>query len=387
MKRFFKWMGWIFAVIALVAIVVGIWQREQITRLMAVNSLFSEEKIVANFSNMKKAFLFTEITNSAVPSPLPLSTTMSLPVEYDNWVETRSVTSALVLHEGKIVHEAYYQGTKQDDLRISWSVSKSFLSALFGIVLEEGSIGSIDDLVTKYVPELTGSAYEGVSIKNVLQMSTGVTFDEDYLDYNSDINRMGRVLALGGTMDEFAAGLTETNATPGEKWKYVSIDTHVLGMVIRGATGRSIADLMGEKLIKPLGFEVAPYYLTDGVGVAFVLGGLNVTTRDYARLGQMFQQDGMWQGNQIVPRDWIRASTLPSANTQPGDYGYGYQWWSPKDAAEGEFLARGIYGQYIYIDRTKNIVIVATSADRNFRAAGTDDQNIDLFRSIVANLD
>ncbi len=147
-------------------------------------------------------------------------------------------------------------------------------------------------------------------------MASGVAFNEDYLDFWSDINRMGRVLALGGSMDGFAAGQTGRRGPPGTAWEYVSIDTHVIGMVIRGATGRSIPDLMQERLFVPLGLDADPYYVTDGNDVAFVLGGLNMTTRDYARLGQLVEQNGEWQGRQVIPADWLAESTARSA---PGD--------------------------------------------------------------------
>jgi hypothetical protein len=374
-------------VLALAIAVIGYWKGEQITRLLAVNSLFSEDKIVHNFSNMNEAFLTREVPRGDAPvSPLPKGEEARLPDAVQAWVTERHVTSLLALKDGKIMHESYYLGTKPEDLRISWSVAKSYLSALFGILLDEGKIASLDDPVTKYVPALAGSAYAGASLKNVLQMSSGVEFNEDYLDFYSDINKMGRVLALGGSMDGFAAGLSKSVAPPGKLWHYVSIDTHVIGMVIRGATGRDIPDLISEKIIAPLGYEAAPYYITDGDGVAFALGGLNVTTRDYARFGLMIEQNGTYGGKQIVPAGWIKASTVPSASTAPGEMGYGYQWWVPKGAHPGEFFAHGIYGQYIYIDQSKDVVIVSTMADRKFREPGVDDQNIAMFRQIAGAL-
>jgi len=380
-----KWTLRFGVAVGIAAFLVGFWKRDEITRLLAVNSLFDENRIISNFSNMEGAFL-----NRVIPrgdgaiSPLPTGTTMTMPAEYAAWVTQRSVTSMLVLRDGQIVHEAYYQGTKADDRRISWSVAKSYLSALFGILVDEGAIASLEDPVTKYAPSLAGGAYDGATVRDVLQMSSGITFDEDYLDYDSDINRMGRVLALGGKMDDFAAGLTERFAAPGETWQYTSIDTHVLGMVARGATGRDIPDLMSEKLIAPLGLERTPLYLTDGVGVAFVLGGLNITTRDYARFGQMILQNGAWQGAQIVPADWIAASTVPSARTEPGEIGYGYQWWIPVGAEPGQFMGRGIYGQYLYIDQGAGVVVVTTGADRQFREDGINESNINMFRQVVA---
>lgn len=385
MQFVLKWTIRAAVLLVTAAVLIGFWKREEITRLLAVNSLFDEERIVSNFSNMDAAFLHREIPKGDGPaSPLPDGTAIEMPVSYARWVTDRTVTSVLVLKDGQIVHEAYYQGTEADDLRISWSVAKSYLSALFGILMDEGAITSLDAPVTDYAPMLKGGAYDGATIRNVLQMTSGVTFDEDYLDYDSDINRMGRVLALGGKMDEFAAGLNETFVPPGDTWQYTSIDTHVIGMVARGATGRDIPELMAEKLIGPLGLEHSPLYLTDGVGVAFVLGGLNVTTRDYARFGQMILQNGVWQGQQIVPANWIAASTQASAPTEPDRIGYGYQWWIPVGATEGQFMGRGIYGQYLYIDQQAGVVIVTTAADRKFRDAGVGDANIDMFRKIVA---
>ena len=169
------------------------------------------------------------------------------------WVDARAVTALLVLKEGQVVHESYYQGTSGSDLRISWSVAKSFLSALMGIVVHEGDITSIDDPVTKYAPSMKGGSYDGATIRNVRYMVSGVQFDEDYLDFWSVINKMGRVLAMGGSLDKFAAGLTARNAEPGALWQYDSIDSHVLGMVFRGAIGRCIKGTDGRKAARTFG--------------------------------------------------------------------------------------------------------------------------------------
>lgn len=388
MRRTIRWIGRILLALVLAAAVFGLWKREEITRLLAVNSLFSEDKIVGNFSGMDGLFHTVSVPRGDGPvSPLPAGPAYDLAADVDQWIVDRNVTGLVVLHDGRMVHETYYLGTGADDLRISWSVAKSFLSALVGVLVEEGAIESLDVKVTDYAPSLVGSAYDGATLRDVLQMSSGVTFDEDYLDFNSDINKMGRVLALGGSMDAFAAGQDENFAAPGTVWQYVSIDTHVIGMVVRGATGRDIPDLLSEKIIAPLGLEADPHYLTDGYGVAFVLGGLNLRTRDYARFGQMIAQGGNWQGQQIVPADWIDASTRPSANTAEGATGYGYQWWVPVGATPGEeFFARGIYGQYIYIDRARNVVIAVNSADRLFREPGVHEKNIQILRTIARDL-
>ncbi|WP_353329655.1 serine hydrolase [Phaeobacter sp. NW0010-22] len=387
MRAVGKWIGRILVALVLAAVVVGVWKREEIKRLWAVNSLFSEEKIVNNFSHMDAAFLTRTLSRGDGPtSELPYGSETQLPAETAQWIEDRSVTSLLVMKDGAIRYEEYFLGTGPDDRRISWSIAKSYLSALFGVLMEEGAIASLDDPVIKYAPLLKGSAYEAATIRNVLNMASGVTFDEDYLDYDSDINRMGRVVALGGALDDFAASITESFATPGDTWQYVSIDTHVVGMVVRGATGRSVSELLEEKILIPLGLEQDGYYVTDGAGVAFVLGGLNFTTRDFARFGQMILQNGTYGGTRIVPEAWIAESTHASAPTKPGKIGYGYQWWIPVGAHQGEFLGRGVYGQYLYFDQQRGVLITTTGADRKFRDEGVSETNIEMFRLIAKNL-
>jgi CubicO group peptidase (beta-lactamase class C family) len=271
-------------------------------------------------------------------------------------------------------------------------MAKSFLSAMFGIAVTDGRIKSLDDAVDLYAPMLKGSAYEGVSIRNVLNMASGITFNEDYLSFWSDINKMGRVLAIGGSMDGFAAGLTDRFQPAGKNRQYTSIDTHVLSMVLREATGMPLQQFMEQTLWNKLGVEQDAYYVTDSENVAFALGGLNVTSRDYARFGQMMLGFGNFNGQQIIPADWAMASV---ENTAPkplgGDsFGYGYQWWIPENAF-GEFFALGIYGQYIYVNRPLKTVIVKTSADRAFESDGHGgaliaEETIEMFRAIAQRM-
>ena len=372
------------AVIVLIAAAAALWKRDEIARLLAVNSLFEADTIVENFSRMDQLFLTRPLSRGQGPvSPLPPGPPVALSPQAEQWIKDRSVTGLVMLKGGQIVHESYYLGTGAEDLRISWSVAKSFLAALFGILNAEGAFGSLDDQVVQYAPGLKGSAYDGATIRDVLTMSSGVAFNEDYLDFNSDINKMGRVLALGGSMDGFAAGLNARAADPGARWHYVSIDTHVIGMVIRGATGKDIPDLLEDRILAPMGLEAAPYYLTDGNGVSFVLGGLNLRTRDYARFGQMVLQGGQWQGVQVVPEDWVIAMTSPQARDGSA---YGFQWWIPANAAPGEVMAQGIYGQYIYINPGLGVVIAVNSADRGFEEPGVDLANIAMLRAMAAGL-
>ncbi|MEM7214245.1 MAG: serine hydrolase [Pseudomonadota bacterium] len=375
---------------------------DKLVRLNAVNTLFSEEKIVVNFSNMRDLFFHTEIPSSGeviaweeAPEPLPEAfTAAGSERNLSEWLEESATTSLLVIQDGKIAHESYYLGTEKDDLRVSWSVAKSFLSAAFGIAVGEGKI-DLDKPVEDYVSEFANSNYAGVTVRNVLNMASGVKFNEDYLDFWSDINKMGRVLALGGSMDDFALGLEGRERDQGVARQYVSIDTHVLAMVLRAATGEKLPAYLAAKIITPLGFSRQPYYLTDSEGNAFALGGLNVTTRDYARFGQMFLDNGKWQGKQVIPAGWVVASTITSAPPAAVDdrFNYGYQWWIPSKSVEngGDFMARGIYGQFIYINPRTRTVIVRNAANRNFRAPVTGDLipvdiHTEMFRAIAQHV-
>ncbi len=377
----------------------------KLRRLMRVNSLFSEKNIVRNFSDMRGIFFHKELpVKSDDPLPLP-ARARDLPERFSfrgrehvlaTWRVERNQTAMVVLKDGQIAYEDYRLGTGPHDRRISWSMAKSFLSAAFGCAVRDGLIPSLDAYVTEHVPELAGTAYEGVTIRNVLNMASGIRFNEDYLDFHSDINRMGRVLALGKSMDGFAAGLKERARPPGSAWQYVSIDTHVLGMVLRGATRRSNADYLAETILRPIGMEADAYYLTDGFGIDFVLGGLNMRTRDYARFGLMMCNRGRVGETQVVPEEWVRQSTThsglePSKDdqlTDNGQLGYGFQWWLPPLAEEGEFFAIGIYGQYIYVNQRAGVVIAVNSVDRRFREGDgrITLANIEMFREIARSL-
>lgn len=379
MRKFLKFSAQALVALTLLAVCAGLYFRTELTRLLAVNSLFAADRIVSNFSHMDTMFV-THDMDGGTATPLPQGQPMILPEGFDTWLADRNVTGIVVLHQGAIVHEGYFLGTGPEDRRISWSVAKSAASLVLGTLVADGTIPDLDVPVTDYVPELASSAYAGATIRNVLNMASGVEFDEDYLDFWSDINRMGRVLAMGGSMDGFAASITERRGAPGADWQYVSIDTHVLAMVMRAASGESLPDLVQTRLFQPIGLESDPYYLTDGDGVAFALGGLNMMTRDYARIGQLVLQDGQWNDAQVVPADWIAQSIVPSA---PAGALYGYQWWIPPNAQD-EVLARGVYGQYIWIDHARDVVIAVNAADRGFREGGVYDANVAMFRRLSA---
>lgn len=377
---------------------------KNIQRLARVNSLFAADKIVYNFSHMSEVLSADELIASAEIHEWPVAL-QPLPPTYTERGEARSVrdllteldtTALVVVKDGTIVHEEYNLDTSPQDLRISWSMSKSFVSALTGIALADGKIDSLDDPVTKYVPSLAASAYNGVSLRNVMNMASGVEFNEDYLDFKSDINKMGRVLAVGGSLDEFAASITTIAREQGTAWQYVSIDTHVISMVVRAAVGKDLQTYFEEKLWSKIGASANAYYSTDLQGNAFALGGLNMPTRDYALFGELFRNGGKRGDVQIVPADWVQASTRHTAppafynhNDRAGEapFGYGYQWWLPSNS-DGEYFAVGVYGQYIYVNPKAGIVIAKNAADREFMdqvegKSGAMYQNINMFRTIA----
>ena len=386
---------------ALVLLVLFNWTKIQ--RLLTANSVFDADKIVSNFSNMDSAFLHHDLAIGE-PKPWPEDiqdipeTVMIAGVEtkLSDALEELDTTSLVIIRDGKLIHESYYKGTERDDLRISWSVAKSFMSGLYGQAIEDGLM-DISRPIETYLPQLKDSAYEGATVANILNMASGVKFDEDYLDKTSDINDMSRVLALGGSMDKYTETLTERQYEPGTVWQYVSIDTHVAAMALRKVTEKTLHQLWEETYGAHLGMGKSPFYLTDGKDVAFALGGLNLRTRDYAKFGQLFLQDGEWEGKQLIPVDWVKASTVNLApNIHPiRGSGYGYQWWVPmpqEGPSKGDYFAIGIYGQYIYVNPALNIVIAKNAADREFTFEQSNGQhsmnmNIDIFRSLAEQME
>jgi CubicO group peptidase (beta-lactamase class C family) len=391
----------IFSVVLLTLVFAALF-RTQVRQFYHTVRLFDEDVIVNNLSNMDSIAPTITIERSGQVSPFG-HRALALPDSFvyknesrsmTDFLQDSSTTALLVVRGNDIVFEEYYQGTGEFDQRISWSMAKSFLSAIFGVAVNDGLIPDLNQAVTDYVPELKGSGYDGVSIKNVLQMSTGVYFNEDYGDFHSDINRMGRLMALGGSFDDFAASLNREREQ-GTYLHYVSINTHVLGMVLRAATGRSIADYFDEKLWSRLDTERDAIYISDSTGEPMVLGGLNLITRDYARFGRLYRDRGIMDGEQIIPADWIEDSITPDApHLMPGvrdnsdtDLGYGYQWWIPQQA-DGEFMAIGIYGQYIYVNRKADVVIVKNSAHRGFMDNNYESKDITVaaFRAITREM-
>jgi CubicO group peptidase (beta-lactamase class C family) len=355
-------------------------------RIEKIDIALNLENFPETYLKMDEYFDTKEIHNSDNVFLFPERNTVILPKEfkYENklfntqkYLDSSYTQGFLVLHEDSISYESYYLGQNKNTRHISWSVAKSFVSALMGIAIDEGFIKSIEDNVEKYLPELSKSGYNGVKIRELLQMSSGIKFDETYSDMNSDINRYWRGFVLGESQDAFASTL-KNKITPGTFNHYVSINTHVLGMIIVKTTGKSLTEYLEEKIWKIIGMEYNGYWLVDGEGMEMALGGLNATLRDYTKMGKLFLDSGRWKGLQIVPEEWVLESTsingehleAKSINSAHPNIGYGYQWWIPgnsqKYGNEEEFMAIGIYNQFIYVNRSTKTVIVKNSANKNY---------------------
>ena len=387
-------------VIVILSVGVAIEWRD-IARLMFVRSMFQGGEQVENFRGIRSIFPGRTIHRAAQPFTFAIGAPVALPETFVNagvtedtatFLAATDTTGLLILKDDKLVFEQYWRGNTAETPWTAWSVSKSFTSALVGVAVHDGAIASIEDPITKYLPELKGSAYDGVRIKDALQMSSGASWNEDYSNSNSDVNRFGRTFALGGSLDAFVGTLTREHA-PGSFNRYNSMDAQVLGMILRRTTGKTEAAYLEEKLWSPLGMESDAYWVTDDKGVEFAAGGLSATLRDFAKLGRLYLNDGRWNGTQIVSVAWVRASVTPDApHLMPGKrassdsaLGYGFQWWIPDDG--GAYSAIGIYNQFVYVNPALRLVIAKTSANHTYGAGGgeasdREEEHFAFFRAI-----
>ena len=397
MKMYWIIIGLLFLLI-LFAIIFG----PNAWRLYKVAHLFDKNTISYNFINMKEFFpTSTPIKASEDPYIFKKKGGFLMPNTYEFEGEEKQIIESIdyfntdglmILKDGEVHYENYWNENKETSRHIIWSVSKSFLSALVGIALDEGLIEDINDPIIKYLKDFKDTGYKGVSIKNLLQMSSGIEFNEDYGDPNSDINRYARVTATGTSQREFAKTL-KNSRKPGTYNHYISLDSQMLGMLIAEVSNMSVKEYLYEKIWSKIGMQDDAFYLTDKQEVEMSLGGLNVTLRDMAKFGQLFLNNGEWNGNQIVPFEWVANSTTPlDIHVQPnaGDeltsdaWGYGYQWWVPGPEVS-DYTAHGIYNQFIYINPESNVVIAKTSSNYNFveERQYTKDAHIAIFRTIA----
>ncbi len=304
----------------------------------------------------------------------------------EKFMEDTKTSAMLVIKDDVIKYENYFFGGNEETLFSSNSMGKSFVSALMGIAEAEGYVESIEDPLGKYIPEFVGTELENIPIKACLQMASGINFDED-----KDMSGFSMRTLMGTPAMKVIAkyGIQEK---PYTYRRYLSINTEILGEVIKNATGRGLADYMEETLWKKIGTAHDAYWTLSN-GTELAMGGLSVSLRDYARFARLYLNEGTYQGEQILPADWVKDSMDVSAEySRPGAnndaynaIGYGYQWWVP-EGNQGEFMAIGVYGQWIYVNPSKQVIIVKPSADPDFMSEDYELKHVEFFRAIAEGI-
>jgi len=329
---------------------------------------------ISTFRNIDRLFPSSIVESSKTPAPLE-----SRPValnglrfesrgsEYglQDYLSLNRIAGLMALKDGKVAMEEYYFGNNEQTRWMSMSVAKSVSSTLVGAAIQDGLIGGVQDLLTEYLPELKGSGYDQVSVKHLLQMTSGVRWDDSPTNPDSERRKMLelQIAQQPGAIMHYMASLPSI-ARPGTVWNYSTGETHVVGALLRAATGRSVADYLSRKIWARIGTEAdATWWLDAPAGLEVAGSGISATLRDYARFGQFILDDGVISGERVLPENWVAESGSPrEIGGQSVDYGF--MWWPVPAGSEnvGAFSARGLFGQYIYINPLERVVIVVWSA-------------------------
>lgn len=334
------------------------------------------DALVEVFKDPTRAFATHVVRRGARVRPLPAGaplpreiTILSQGVRYDlvDYISRNRVAGLLILNDGKSVLEHYQSGNDARTRWLSMSVAKSISTTLVGAAIHDGFIRSVEEPITQYVPELAGSGYDGVSIRHVLQMTSGVRWDDTHTDENSERRRMLELQfsQRPGALLRYIAGSPRV-APPGTVWNYSTGETHIVGALLRAAVGRSLSDYLSDRIWSRFGMEAdATWWLEAPGGLEVAGSGFGATLRDYARFGLFFMEGGVIEGARVLPEGWVREATVPR-EVGGKQVDYGYMWWPVPAAdgsyADGAFSARGIFGQYIYINPVKRLVIAVWSA-------------------------
>ena len=278
----------------------------------------------------------------------------------DRFIVDEKVAGLIVLQNGVIRLERYALGHSSNGRWISQSVAKSVTSTLVGVAVKDGFIANLDEPITKYIPGLRGSAYDSVTIRQLMTMTSGVRWNEDYTDPASDVARFyAEPVEPGMNATVSYMRKLPREAPAGSKWVYKTGETHLLGVLVTSATKQTLAEYLSTKIWAPYGMEQAAFWSTDRTHHELAGCCLQVGLRDYARYGQLVLDGGRINGRSIVPDGWFEAATQRQADTTYGERGYGYQWWTMNG---GAFAAIGIHGQLIYIDPARRLVVAINSA-------------------------
>jgi CubicO group peptidase (beta-lactamase class C family) len=330
---------------------------------------------VNTFSHSDKLFPVRVVKHGGKVRELPRAKTPLKNVRFESggkaydlfdYLSLNRVAGLLVLKNGEIVLEDYELGAGPETRWTSFSMAKSVVSTMVGAALKDGSLASLDDPVTKYVLALKGGAYEGVTVRNVIQMASGVKWDETYTDPKSDRRRLLdiQLARKPGSVLAFMNGLQRAGA-PGTIWNYNTGETAVVGAVLEGATKKPLAEYVSEKIWKPWGMEAdAEWWLESPNGMAWGGSGLEARLRDFGRIGLLAAADGKIDGKSVAPEGWFdEAGSGKEVGGKRVEYGY--LWWTfPKGDAvhDGAFEARGIFGQHMYVNPREKVVVVVWSA-------------------------
>ncbi len=334
------------------------------------------------FRAMEQWFAGHEVPSAAVPRALPKGEALSpaLQAEISALIKATGTAGVMVLAGGKVVHEEYGLGMGPTDRWTSFSVAKSFTSTLLGAAVQDGHIASLDDAVTKYIPGLAGSAYEGVTVRQLATMTSGVKWNENYTDPNSDVAQMNRfVVEYGPEAIVAQMKALPREAEPGAKWVYKTGETNLIGLLVENAVGKPLAEYAKAKIVDPAGFAGDLFWMVDPRGGN--IGGccLSIRLADYARMGQ-FALEG---GAGAVPEGWFAEATDSAVDFGTSGFGYGYQWWT---YPEGTYGAQGIFGQGITLFPDKQVVVAYIGNWKDASGGAERGQFLDLSRKIAAEV-
>ncbi len=287
--------------------------------------------------------------------------------DLDSYLTLNRVAAILVLQDGHVKLERYRFGNTHRTRWMSMSVAKSITSTLVGAAIKDGSIGSLSDPVTVYVPSLVGTAYDGVAVRDVLMMASGVRWNETYSDPSSDRRRLleAQISQVPGSAMDVMESLPRA-AAPGTQYNYNTGEIQVLAEVLRAAVRRPLATYLSERIWSRFGMEAdANWWLDSPDGTEIGGSGFSATLRDYGRFGLFVLGGGIAAGDSILPAGWVREATTPKTLRDGSQVDYGYLWWTaetPASRRDGACMALGIHGQYLYVNPVARIVIVVWGA-------------------------
>ena len=363
-----KWISGILTVIVIVA--AGFWFNiDRNVRFLILNQPTTENPLFWTTPQRDAAFQaielinvlpFRVVTKGDLASSLSEGDTLEIPQEtIDKYFEALRLSGLVVLHNGQLVYERYGLGFSSEGKWTSFSVAKSVTSTLVGAAIKDGHIKSLDDKVTDYIPSMKGSAYDDVSIQQLLTMTSGVDWDEDYGDPKSDVNQFNYHRPEPGVDVTASYMRTLSRASePGSNWLYSTGETNLIGLLASQATGKPLNEYLSEKIWSKMGAEQDASWLLGPTGHEISGCCIQASTRDFALFGEFINKGAMVDGESIVPDGWFDMANTNQVTFSNSVRGYGFQWWT---SSNGDFEARGIFGQGIFIDRSLDLVIAVNA--------------------------